>query len=179
MARYALEPIPDPAVDDALRDALGKLKGRPLVGVIGSIGVRRDVKAVDPLCKLLKDPDADVAQAAARALGSLGTAAAVEALEDALAGTAAANRPALLRRLFRCAEALGPTVEPTAALAIYDRLNQPQSPQQVRDGASRKARILRQEKGQTLNLHRGTLIMTLTRRDVLGLALDTAGLGLA
>ncbi len=34
MARYALEPIPDPAVDAALRDALGKVKGRPLVGVI-------------------------------------------------------------------------------------------------------------------------------------------------
>ena len=47
MARYALETIPDPSVDDALRDALGKLKGRPLLGVIGSLGVRRDAKAVD------------------------------------------------------------------------------------------------------------------------------------
>lgn len=73
MARYALEPIPDPAVDDALRAALGKLKGRQLVGVIGSIGVRRDAKAIDALAKLLKDPDADVAQAAARALGKIGT----------------------------------------------------------------------------------------------------------
>ena len=43
MARYGLEPIPDPAVDEAFRDALGKLKGRPLVGVIGSIGVRHVV----------------------------------------------------------------------------------------------------------------------------------------
>src|SRR4051812_38746692 len=34
MARYALEPITDPAVDTALRDALGRLKGRPLIGVI-------------------------------------------------------------------------------------------------------------------------------------------------
>src|SRR6478672_8696036 len=42
MARYGLEPIPDPSVDVALREALGKAKGRPLVGVIGSIGVRRD-----------------------------------------------------------------------------------------------------------------------------------------
>ena len=38
MARYGLETIPDPSVDEALRDALGKLKGRPLVGVIGSVG---------------------------------------------------------------------------------------------------------------------------------------------
>ena len=42
MARYALEPIPDPAVDEAFRAALGNLKGRRLVGVICSIGVRRD-----------------------------------------------------------------------------------------------------------------------------------------
>ena len=75
-----LEPIPDPSVDDALRDALGKLKGRPLVGVIGSIGVRRDSKALDALGKLLKDSDGAVAHAAARAIGSLGTPAAAKAL---------------------------------------------------------------------------------------------------
>jgi HEAT repeat protein len=54
MARYALEPIPDPAVDDALRAALGRLKGRPLVGVICSIGVRRDRMAVQSLAKKLR-----------------------------------------------------------------------------------------------------------------------------
>ena len=37
MARYGLETMPDPAVDDALRAALPSLKGRPLIGVIGSI----------------------------------------------------------------------------------------------------------------------------------------------
>ena len=77
MARYAPRADPDSSVDDALREAAGKINGRNLVGVMGSIGVRRDVKAVDLLCQRLKDQDADVAQAAARALGSLGTAAAV------------------------------------------------------------------------------------------------------
>ena len=57
MARYGLEPIPEAAVDAALRDALGKLKGRPLVGVIGSIGVRRDAKAVEPLNEMLMQHD--------------------------------------------------------------------------------------------------------------------------
>jgi HEAT repeat protein len=150
MARYALETIPDASVDDALRDALGKLKGRPLVGVIGSIGVRRDVKAVDLLSKRLNDQDSDVVQAAARALGSLGSDAAVKSLEDALAGTPAVNQHAFYEGLFRCAEAFSARGQPTAALAIYDRLNQPQTPRQVRDGASRKSRILRQEKGMTI-----------------------------
>ena len=45
MARYALETIPSPAVNDTFRDALEKLKGRPLIGVIASIAVRRDPKA--------------------------------------------------------------------------------------------------------------------------------------
>ena len=66
MARYAMEPIPDPAVDSALRRA-GRLKGRPLIGVIGSIGVRRDARAVDRLAALLKEQGSGVARAAARA----------------------------------------------------------------------------------------------------------------
>ena len=150
MARYALEPIPDPAVDEALRNALDKLKGRPLVGVIGSVGVRRDTKAVGPLSGLLKDADPEVAQAAARALGSIGNPVAVEVLEGALDDAPAANRLAICEGLFRCADALSARKQPAAALAICDRLNRSQAPRQVRDGASRKARFLRQEKGMTI-----------------------------
>ena len=150
MARYALEPIPDPAVDDALRDALGKLKGRLLIGVIGSIGVRRDNKGVGPLSGLVKDADPEVAQAAARALGNIGNPVAAEVLEGTLETAPAANLLALCEGLLRCAEALSTRGQPTAALAIYDRLNQPRVPPQVREGAARKARILRQEKGMTI-----------------------------
>ena len=150
MARYALEPIPDPAVDAALRDAMGRLKGRPLVGVVGSIGVRRDAQAVEPLSRLLRDPDPDVAQAAARALGSIGGPAAVAALEGALDEASAANQRAFCEGLLRCAEALSARGQRDPALAIYERLNQPKLPQPVRDGAARKARMLRQEEGPRL-----------------------------
>ncbi len=44
-ARYGLEPIADPSVDDALRAGLSKLNGNLLIGVINSIGKRRDAKA--------------------------------------------------------------------------------------------------------------------------------------
>ncbi len=156
MARYGLEPNPDPAVDEALRSALDKLKGRPLIGTIGSIGVRRDVKAVEPLSKLLRNTDSVVVQAAARALGLIGTTAAAKALEDNLAATPAANRLAHYEGLFRSAEALstrGQHGEPIAtyqALEIYDRLARPDVPPQVRNGATRKARLLRQEQGPRL-----------------------------
>ena len=46
MARYALERIPAAAAAAALRDALPKLTGTLKVGVIGSLGVRRDAASV-------------------------------------------------------------------------------------------------------------------------------------
>lgn len=67
-ARIGLEPIPDPSVDEALRGALAKTKGKLLVGVINSIARRKDTKAVSALAKLLHDPDPEVASAAYAAL---------------------------------------------------------------------------------------------------------------
>ena len=83
-ARFALEPIPDPSVDDALRNALGELEGRHLVGTINSIGIRRDAKAVGDLTKLLGNSDAAVAAAASAALGRIHTFDAVVMLLEAL-----------------------------------------------------------------------------------------------
>ena len=99
-ARIALEAIPDPACDEALRKAEAGLKGRLLIGVINSIGVRRDAKAVDALVTRLGDADADVAAAAAAALGRIGGDAAAKALEKALA-TRHAGGPQRGRRRAR------------------------------------------------------------------------------
>ncbi len=150
MARYALEPIPDPAVDDAFRDAVGKLKGGPLVGVIGSIGVRRDTQAVTPLVRLLGDSDAEVAQAAARALGSIGTRRAARSLQRALPNVAAGNQLAFCEGLFRCAEALAARGQRDQAVEIYDRLRSTKAPHQVRAGALRGAILARGKDGLAL-----------------------------
>jgi HEAT repeat protein len=150
LARYGLEPIPDPAVDEALRSALSTLKGRPLIGVIGSLGVRRDTKAIASLSELLKDGDPGVAQAAARSLGRIGGGDAAKALEAALDTASAPNRLAVSEGLFRCADRLVASGNTSAALAICDKLNRPDSPEQVRESAARKARFLREEAGPTL-----------------------------
>jgi HEAT repeat protein len=152
MARYALEPISDPAVDVALRDALGKVNGRLRVGVIGSLGVRQDTEAVGPLSALLKDDDPAVAQAAARALGSIGNPAAAEALEGAWEGKATppAKKLAIAEGLFRCVDRLSAHGQRERAVAICDRLLEEQAPAQVREGATRKARLLRQEQAKGL-----------------------------
>ncbi|MEI6808695.1 MAG: HEAT repeat domain-containing protein, partial [bacterium] len=153
MARYGLETISSPTVDVALRDALGKFKGRPLVGVIGSIGVRHDDKAVSALAGFLKDADADVAQASARALGMIGTADAAKSLEKALNGASAAFQLALCEGMFRCAEGFGARKDNDKAIAIYDTLrNLKDAPHQIRTGAWRGAIIMREKKGLPLLL---------------------------
>ena len=86
-ARFGLEPNPDPSVDEALRAALPKLKGRLQVGVITSIGVRKDAKALDALTNLIDDSDAEVAGAAAASVGMIGGLPASKILQDALGRT--------------------------------------------------------------------------------------------
>jgi HEAT repeat protein len=151
MARYGLETIADPSVDAVFRDALGKLKGRPLVGVIGSIGVRRDAAAVEAVALFLKSDDDDVVQAAARALGKIGTADAAKAITAALAGVSPANRVAFCEGLFRGAEALAAAGRKADALAAYDRLRTVDAaPHQVKTGSLRGAVLVRGKEGLPL-----------------------------
>lgn len=142
MARYALEPIDDASVDTALRSALGRLEGQQLVGVINSLGVRRDTKAVERLGQCLRQTDPAVSQAAARALGRISTPAA-QVLQQALSsmsGRSEAYQLAVCEGLFGCAEAM-PDPE---AVAIYDRVRMlPNLPLQVQVAALRGAVLRR------------------------------------
>lgn len=149
MARNALETIPDPSVDDALREALGKVQGRPRLGVIGSLGVRRDAKAVPALAELLKQPE--TAAAAARALGEIGNPDAAKALTDALPAVSGGTQLAVCEGLFRCAEALAADGQGAASQAIYDRLRGlADAPHQVRAAALRGAILARGKAGVPL-----------------------------
>ena len=150
MARYGLEPIQDPAVDEAFRAALGRLKGMPLVGVIGSTGVRRDTLAVPALAKFLNDANPEVSRAAARALGNIGNTAAAMALESRLADVSGEDRLNVCEGLLRCAEAFVAEGQAQRAVAIYDRLRKLDSPHQVRGGALRGAILARGSDGVAL-----------------------------
>ena len=124
-ARIALEAIPGPAADAALRTAAETLRGRLLVGVINSLGVRGDAAAVPLLVARLRDPDADVAAAAAAALGRIGTAEAATALAGALAAaTTAPGRDVVAESCVVAAEKLragGRAAEATAVLEAVRR----------------------------------------------------------
>ena len=122
MARRTLETIPGEAAAEALREALGRLKGDALVGVVNSLGVRRDAKVTDALAKLLRSSDPDVAAAAAVTLGKIGTADAAAALQKAQAGAGAKQLAVVRDAALRCAEHLAAAGKATDAEAIYRRL---------------------------------------------------------
>jgi len=80
MSRYALERMPCDEAAKAMRDAMPKVKGKLKIGVINSLGVRRDAASTGALVGLLKDGDKEVAAAAAAALGAIGSPEAAKAL---------------------------------------------------------------------------------------------------
>jgi len=149
-ARIALEAIPGPVADAALRNALGKLEGRLLVGAINSIGVRRDVQAVDTLVQKLDDANADVASAAAVALGHIGGEQAAKALVQSLADTRAGVRSAAAEGCILCAERLLAHNWTAEANALYDAVRQADVPDQRHLEAIRGAILARQSAGVPL-----------------------------
>ena len=130
MARYALERIPDAAAVKAMRDALPKAKGKLKVGVINSLGVRRDAESTGALVALLKDGDKGVAGAAAAALGSIGTPDAAKALAAFEAPKEIAL--AVCDAQLTCAERLLADGKKVDALKIYKSLSKPDLPKHVR-----------------------------------------------
>lgn len=83
-ARYGLEMIPEPAVEDAFCEAAGRLSGPALVGVLQSMGNRGNAKSAAILAKRMSDGDAAVAAAAVQSLGKLATPEALAALKGGL-----------------------------------------------------------------------------------------------
>jgi HEAT repeat protein len=136
MARFALERIPAPEASQALLDALPKVSGPVKVGVISSLGARRDSAAVAALGGLLKDSDPAIARAAALALGAIGNAESAVALQ--LAQQASTGNPlTLIDALLSCAEALLAGNKPAEASAIYKSFEQASQPRLVRLAAAR------------------------------------------
>jgi type 1 glutamine amidotransferase/HEAT repeat protein len=71
-ARYALEKIPGDAATRALTEALPKLDGKAKVGVINSLGVRKDKTALADLGLCVEDKDASVVAASIWAIAQIG-----------------------------------------------------------------------------------------------------------
>ncbi len=142
-SRIALEAIPGPEANEALRNAAYSLEGKLLIGTINSIGVRRDESAVDLLTTRLQDRDAEVASAAAAALGQIGNAAAVKSLRQALTAAPDKVRSAVADGCVVSAEQLHAAGKSAEAATIYDEVRKADVPKQRILEATRGAILAR------------------------------------
>jgi len=146
-ARTALEAIPGPEADEALRKACESLSGLQLVGTINSIGVRRDAGAVDRLTTRLRDTDVEVASAAAVALGRIGSVEAATSLRKLLSGAPGMVRSAIAEGCVLCAERFHAEGKSAEATALYDEIRKASVPKQRVIEATRGAILARGEAG--------------------------------
>jgi HEAT repeat protein len=169
-ARIAIEAIPGPASDAALRDALGMVQGRLLVGTINSIAVRRDRRAVNALVQKLGQPNASVASAAAVALGHIGGPQAAQALTQSLSAAPAGVRSAVAEGCILCAEWFLAEDQTAEAIKLYDRVRKAAVPEQRQLEAIRGAILARKSAGVPLLIEQ----LRSDNREKLGIGLRAA-----
>ncbi len=155
-ARTALESIPDPSAAAALRAALDHFHGDLLIGVIDSLGARRDAEAASAIEKLTRDSTAGASAAAWAALGRIATPAAVKTLRQALdslpspSGRGAGGEglevhpTAVGHASLACAQRLLSEGQTAEAIAILDRVREADLPKHIRASATYLAILARQ-----------------------------------
>ncbi len=146
-ARIALEAIPGPEADRALRDAVRKLSGTLLIGTMNSIGVRRDPQAVATLANAMKGASPEVLTAAAVALGRIGGNEAAKVLRDALASSDMPTLAAVAEGAIRCGERFMEDGQFAEATRMYDAVRQVEVPRLRWLEATRGAILARRTDG--------------------------------
>ncbi|MCP4726801.1 MAG: hypothetical protein GY863_17290 [bacterium] len=135
MALYALERINDPAAAEALLNALPGAEGKIKIGIIASLGQKKDNKATDLLAELISDPDRQTATAAVAALGRIADLNSATALETAMSITEGDLREDILDAYLSCAIALEKAGNTAEAAEIYGKLFRDETLPRIRAAA--------------------------------------------
>ena len=120
-ARRALEANPHVNAKKELRLALQHADGALRVGIIHSLGVRRDFLATADLISAAEDKDSAVKLAALDALAEIGDVSAVPVLEQALGDLKGLELASTQRAYLRLADSLVRNGERGQARRIYDK----------------------------------------------------------
>jgi hypothetical protein len=137
VARYALERIPAAEAGAALRAALEKASPKLKVGIINSLGERRDAASVAALCALTRDGAKEVAAAAVAALGDIGGAEAAKELEKLAAAAPKELALVIADARVGCAERFLAEGKRGDATAIYRALQASPQAAHVKEAARR------------------------------------------
>ena len=133
MARYALAAIPGAAVDEALRKGLAAAPSdRIKVGIINSLGRRRDSKSVPAIAALISSRNPEVTAAAAAALASISDRAALDALAAARKSASGQTRELVSQAYVVGADHVAERGDKIRAVAIYKELIAPEELSPIR-----------------------------------------------
>ncbi len=135
MARYALERIPGDAPSKALLAALPKAEGKAKIGIVNSLGERGYAAATAEIANLTGNSDRLLAGAAISALGKIGGAGAVKALDKALESAPDNQKALVYDAQLKVAEKMASKGDRPGALKIYTALNKQNVPKLVRTAA--------------------------------------------
>ncbi|NUQ64305.1 MAG: HEAT repeat domain-containing protein [Pirellulales bacterium] len=150
-ARFALQKMEGENATQALLQSLDTLQGDLKIGVIGTIGRRRDPIAVAPLAKLLADADEKTADSAAIALGEIAAPGAAAALTEAFhAEKNPARKASLGSALLQAGQRLAKAGHAEEAVAVFDLLRNAELPNSCRIGALQNAILARGARGTDL-----------------------------
>ncbi|NLH15206.1 MAG: HEAT repeat domain-containing protein, partial [Phycisphaerae bacterium] len=176
-ARSALEEIHDAAAGDALRAAMEKLQGKLLIGVVNSIGVRRDARAVAGLIEVAQNPSRGAAREAVLALGRIANDEASDFLEKILVSGPGELRSAAAEGCVRVAEQVMAQGKQESAMKLYDAVGRADVPQPLRLAALRGSVLSRQSAGIPLLLENLDSDDLEFREVALGIAREIPGSG--
>jgi len=139
IALYALQRIPDTAVDKALRESLAKADGRARIGIINTLGERRYRQARSALKKLVYDADPQTARSAVTALGKIAGMSVIElpVLERVRSQTSGELRELVLDAYLSCADSFYVQGRTRQAASMYRDLYDNEDSTRIRAAALR------------------------------------------
>jgi HEAT repeat protein len=137
-ARYVLESMASPKAGQALVNALDRTAGLTKVGIINSLGARRETEAVLILIRLLpssgpaQESDTAIAAAAAAALGEIGGPRAVKGLQAAARASTGSIHFIIADALLRCANRMLVSGDRAKARALLKQVYETEQLDQIR-----------------------------------------------
>ncbi len=134
IASYALEAIPSDKVDVALIQALDKGTKKIKLGIITTLSVRGSEKAIEPIGKLLKSDDNEIAKTAATALGNIKGEKCIKLLATELESPNKILQKVVADSYLKCADNLT-NENPTKAKHMYEQLYKKDMPTMIKQSA--------------------------------------------
>jgi HEAT repeat protein len=132
IARRALQSIPGEKAGAVLLQALDQYQQEKCAAIINALGKNRDEPVTKKLSELLNNKDRQVAIAAARALGRLGSPQASAALSQAESNAPKPLKTVIIQSLIQCADRCADRNNIEEADKIFRQLYKTQQPARIR-----------------------------------------------